>query len=310
MLFTESQIQEVLEIIDFQHIFFCAGNISVDVLTQKDRDILKKYKIDPDKLKGGLTLFQQHYYFGRLASLLGKQTSEIDYSDFKKYVQRGQYNPLTKVEKATLSYLEKNAYNYIAKRRDVIKTETETLLTEANSLDTFSKVINEELKDKFENNKSIQETILDLGHRSGKWEVDLGRIVETECQNAYLYGKMQALNEKHKDENIKYFKHVYPGACKHCIRLYLTQGIGSQPRLFSYQELVNNGTNIGRKTREWKPVLGTVHPYCRCDLDWVSVDEEWNQKDKSFKIKPSIKQESKAIEGVIKIKVGDKTFKV
>ena len=123
-------------------------------------------------------------------------------------------------------------------------------------------------------------------------------------QNAFEWGKAETLLETTDPDAKVFYKQVYPGACRHCIRLYLTGGIGSEPRLFSYRELLDNGTNIGRKADNWLPVLGTVHPYCRCDLRMKRNKKDvWNEKKGIFEPK-----EKEATEGKIEIIVGDKKF--
>ncbi len=47
--------------------------------------------------------------------------------------------------------------------------------------------------------------------------------------------------------------------CPDCRRLFLEDGA---PRVFPLSELRANGTNVGVKRANWKPVLGPVHPWC------------------------------------------------
>lgn len=103
-------------------------------------------------------------------------------------------------------------------------------------------------------------------------------------------------------------KMIWSGNCRHCISLYLTGGIGSRPRIFTVAELLANGTNIGRKSKDWKPVLGTVHPFCRCDLRFIPPGYEWDEDSKKFAPKPPenrVQRKSK-----VKITVGDLNFEV
>jgi hypothetical protein len=68
-----------------------------------------------------------------------------------------------------------------------------------------------------------------------------------------------------------------PDACDDCVRLHLTAGQGSRPRIFKLSELVENGTNRGLKRAEWRPVIGTIHPWCACML--VHVPSGWTFED-------------------------------
>ena len=58
---------------------------------------------------------------------------------------------------------------------------------------------------------------------------------------------------------------MYAGACKECISAYLTAGFGSKPKVFKLSDLLSNGTNVGRKQKDLKPILGPHHPYSLTD---------------------------------------------
>ena len=114
MIFSQEQIDEIVRIIRVQNVFFIAGNIGTSVLKQEDIQVLKDFGIDPTSLNLGLTPFEQLFYFGRLASMLGPlNASQVTFSDLKKYFQRGQYVPLSDAETASLRYLQGKSYNYI-----------------------------------------------------------------------------------------------------------------------------------------------------------------------------------------------------
>ena len=67
-MFTQAQIQEIVDLIDFQFNFFIAGNISDIVLSHKDKLLLTRLGINYRTPKGQMNPFEQAYYFGRLAS--------------------------------------------------------------------------------------------------------------------------------------------------------------------------------------------------------------------------------------------------
>lgn len=119
---------------------------------------------------------------------------------------------------------------------------------------------------------------------------------------------MMAIERSHGTE-AKVYKTVYELACRHCIRLYLTNGIGSQPILFTVAELVANGSNIGRKVADWKAVVESTHPFCRCNLSYVMDGYKWNKEKKDFvpssDWKRKVERKSK-----VKINWGDKIIEV
>lgn len=65
------------------------------------------------------------------------------------------------------------------------------------------------------------------------------------------------------EEDESYFaNNVAVHNCPDCVRLHLTAGPGSPPRIFKLSELQANGTNVGKKRAAWKAVIGPVHPWC------------------------------------------------
>jgi hypothetical protein len=76
---------------------------------------------------------------------------------------------------------------------------------------------------------------------------------------------------------------IWTGNCRHCIKAYLTNGIGSQPKIFKLSTLEANGTNVGKKVNDWLPVVGGMHPYCRCNLHKLLSGQEWDEEKKEFR---------------------------
>ena len=75
-------------------------------------------------------------------------------------------------------------------------------------------------------------------------------------------------------------------------------------------ELIANGTNIGRKSKDWKPVLTNIHPFCRCLLRYVSDGYEWDDKTQSFEPKKVEDKDRVQRKSKVKITVGTKYFEV
>lgn len=305
-MFTQEQIQEIVDLIDFQFNFFIAGNISDIVLSHKDKLLLTRLGIDYRTPKGQMNPFEQAYYFGRLASILGPiKSGDVDFEDFKKYIRRGQFIPLSEKEIATLNYLQDKTYSHIKKLQETVKLTTEGIIREHafKNRDEYEKVIKDSIKRATLEKRVVKNIVSEIGHASKDWSRDLGRIAETELQDAFEHGKAVSFSEQYGNE-VEVYKTPYPSACKHCIRLYLSDGLGSEPKIFTYVELLNNGNNIGRKVNDWKAVIGTVHPFCRCPLHVKrSKEDVWDNKLQMF-----VPRERDKSPGVIKIMVGDKHF--
>lgn len=307
-MFTKNQINKIFDIIEFNTTFFIGGNLGTDILKKDDWAVLDKFGVKKDAFSKDITPYEQSYYLGKLASVLKTQTSKIGFSDLKKYFQQSQYVPLTELDNQILSHLKDTTYSHIKNLERGIKTDISGILN-AGEIDHklyYEDLIKEELTRAVTEKDTVKSIVSRIGEKTRDWERDLGRIAETEMQNAYSYGKFNDYIAKFKDSNFHLYKEVYPGACRHCIRLLTTKGIGSQPILFTPQQLLKNGTNIGRKPQDWKATIGALHPFCRCDLRIAFDNQEWNTKIQDFEYK----EVERKYEGNIKITVGDKVFVV
>jgi len=141
----------------------------------------------------------------------------------------------------------------------------------------------------------------------------LGRIVDTEMNNIFQRGRAVQIAEQNKGKDPLVYKDVYEGACRHCIHLYLTRGLGSEPRVFKLSQLIANGTNIGRKVRDWLGTISGVHPWCRCNLRIKEEYTKWDKIKKQFVYdEEELKKEEErlGIRGTVKIIVGEKVFEI
>lgn len=77
-----------------------------------------------------------------------------------------------------------------------------------------------------------------------------------------------------KKEDIRVYKRVKNDGrlCSWCSSFYTDKN--GKPKVYSLQELAENGTNDGKPKSEWKPVVGSTHPRCRCQLHHLLPKEE------------------------------------
>lgn len=317
MLFTPEEIQQLFFIVDYRIARVIADVLGKDYLSPDDIDVLKRFDFDLKTEILKIPPYWQAFIFGRLAAILSPaQLSSLDFNDLKQYVEKEQYPALTTREKAEYNASAMRSYSYIKGMGNKIKdslsstiSEEEMKIAVAEREREVETAIREELTEGVLKRKSVQSIVSSLGHRLDEWNRDWGRIVATEMENIFQIGIAQTIMKEH-GIHAKVYKEVFPGACRMCLNAYTTAGAGSKPVIFDLSELIANGTNIGRKSKDWKPVLTNIHPFCRCMLRHVPDGYEWDDKTQSFE--PKKADESKRVQrkSKVKITVGTKYFEV
>jgi len=309
MLFTPQQINEALETIEFHHSFFIAHNLGTRVLTDDQKDLLNKHGIDVDKIKTKYTPHEQAFYFGRLSAALKDQAGKVDYVDFKKYLNREQYQKFSPRTQRVITYLEDRTYSHIKSLSDNIKDDVKNTLEGANQRAGYEDAVRESLKEGAKSGgDQIGRAASEMYKRMGNMQINFRRIAATELQNAFEHARYMEMVESNGDKIFMY-KRVYPGACKECIRLYLTGGIGSEPIRFTPQQLLENGDNVGKKRADWKATISPSHPWCRCLLqDEFKTKTKWENGEYTYDY--DIVAEARKLPGKIRVTVGDKVFEV
>lgn len=309
MILIKDQVEQLLRIIDFHYSFSILINLGKEPLLTEDSELLQSFGINIKDFDGIFTPYDKMFYLGRLASVLrNDELKSVSYDDFLNYFKRGQYISLTSNEQAQLSISKKKTYNHLKGLANKSKTYMSDLILndERKTRTEYEKVIHDEIERGVLDRKSIQSIVSNIGHKLEDWSRDWGRIVETEMNSIFQEGKSNYWIEEDKDTLV--FKTVYDGACRHCIDLYLTNGIGSQPIIFRLSSLIENGDNLNRRVSEWRAVVGSTHPFCRCNLQKLPKDYKWNDESKRFEIDKE-KFKDLSYKGTFIIKIGDKEFK-
>ena len=279
MLFNNEQIQDILELIDFRFADLVWKIFGPSHLTSQDKENLKKHGIDPGSLVKKIPPYWANWMFGLLSGKLSDyQTKQISYKDLLDYLARRQYETPSKREIEEYEMACNRTYGYLKGLGDKMKKDISSYISDS------------ELRMRMEQERTIKEGVkrgiverdttkliaAKISNQLNDWSRDWNRIVETEYQGVFNMGRVQSYMREGDGSNTLIYFDVYPAACRHCIRLYLTAGIGSEPKLFTAEELIGNGTNIGRRVADWKPTIITaVHPFCYDDKVEVLTNKGW-----------------------------------
>lgn len=280
MILTPTEVNELLQIIHTNQSILVSKQLGFDFLSEYDKALLENAGVDFDTLysEADDSIFTA-FHFGMLAESLGnvKALKKFTHQDLKDYIKGGKYIPETQLDKETIQRIKNQTYSDVRKNNGNIFQDLNGILENK----TQEQFLNEEIEEGVKKRNTIKEIASEIARKSGDWNRNFERIVDFQVNSAYQEGRVSMAE---KNGNNKVWKKVFNSGCKHCIKLYLTNGMGSEPKLFTIEELRQNGNNIGRKTAEWKPVIGSTHPYCRCLIFAYREGFKWNPETQDFDI--------------------------
>lgn len=280
-MFSPDQIQELMSVMDRYTTTFIAKHVGYGTLSNDEIANLVMMGMDPKQIKDSASNVTQAFKFGLLSDAIGNQAAKgMNYSAFKKFLASGRSIPLNAKENAALNALKMQTALSVRKHAEDMKKDVQQDLVEIQRgrAAIHSKKVLSVAEEVIRDRQGVAQLRSKLGKRTGQWDRNMGRMAAYVLHDAFNEGRVSSIERK----GSKVYFDVFDGACKHCVRLYLTGGIGSEPRVFSIDELRANGSNVGLKTIEWKATIGPIHPHCRCTANEVPDGYEWDPSTRSF----------------------------
>lgn len=241
--------------------------------------------LDPSAV-GALDPLQDAYLLGSLRRRLEQEGADpllMSLTDLRGIIARDPF-PLSAAEQDAIQHARTWAGQYAEGLGNRIADQ---VLSEVNPEDERLRdatlaAIREEVPAAMEARETAQQLASRLGHATGDWARDWGRIAATEMQGAQNEGYVEDLvrefgGPRRDAREIRVAMVPNPDACKSCRSLFLDER--GRPRVYRLSELLANGTNKGRKQRDWQPTLKPVHPWCACRPvyipDGFAFDRDW-----------------------------------
>lgn len=279
MNFNIHQIQKMIEIFSKNQAVFIGSTLGTKYLSDYDKFLLKLNGIDPDVLEMVHDI-DKMFYFGMYAEMIGKNRSfKVKKKDFESWFEKELTKPLSIQKQAALDFLNERTYNDITGlgNRIINKLTNEVLTASLAERDLLRNKIKDATTKAFEKNQNAQQLASTLREITQDWGKDFSRISDYVMQEAYGYGRLAQIVDTY-GEDCKVYKQTFPGVCTHCEKNYGTPG--EEPVIYTIKELMDNGTNIGRK--EQLPVVGQAHPWARSVLHPVPPNSKWDSETKQF----------------------------
>lgn len=272
-LWTPEQLEEVRAVVARYHAVLALSVFGADAVPP---DLLKDLRAAGVAIPDARDLITDGFTFGQLFALLRdpKLSTKTPAEVASLAAQRKQQLALSPAEKAAVAVARKHAGQYVVGLASRVTGQVMQAVVGAEENLTPARMV-ELIQDHTAANLERRETAdklrSDLGWSMGNWTRDWGRIGMTETNNAIQEGSAGAIEAQH-GVDVLVSKVPRGDACPDCRRLYLE---GGEPRVFKLSELRRNGTNVGRKKKDWRPVVGATHPWCGCMLVRVPPGTRW-----------------------------------
>jgi hypothetical protein len=297
-MFTIKEIQAILQLINQLHIVFIGQHLGTEILTGEDRKVLANAGIDLAKLPVK-TVVENAFSFGLLSATLKQRKRSLTFQQFLNFVTSDNFVPFSPLELEMINQAKISMYHDIKGLGNRINQDFSRIAIEGNPAQRahYENILAEETEKVVKNRQSILKLASNIGHKTQDWSRDLDRIADYQLHRIYNQGKVAMMMKSGKPlPEIKVWFRVYDSACKECVEAYLTDGVGSAPKIFSLAEILDNGTNVGRKQKDWLPVISPMHPWCRCEIEIVEENTVWDKKLHKFVLRRNtynVKRKSK-----------------
>jgi len=281
-MLSPQQVQTILALIQRQTALFSATTLGGDYLSDGEKQVLKDNGINADKLYDeSKDLVELNFHLGLLSKILSeKQVQNITFNQLKDYVTSSAYIPLNARERATINSIKMQSMSDIRLANERIFKDVNNVVSNqfGNARANQEEYLKDQMATGTGDRKSKKEIARQIGRLTGDWSRDFRKSVEYISHTALNEGRAAMVLRKNDGDNekAKVWFRVQPSACPSCVKLYLTGGEGSEPKIFTLKELEANGSNIGRKQKDWKSTLVAIHPRCRCLAVEYKEGSVWN----------------------------------
>ena len=282
MLFNINKIAQLKDYINKQVQKWIVENIGNKGLPYQKGEIKAKTNILEDAFKIGMFT-------------VNSDKKDLSFHELQKIIRSNKFLPLSQREQDALNSIVIDATRDINNFGEKLGNQLQIIISEKDKQKKLllEKIIGDKTKEAILKRQSVKELASELFHATPDWARNWVRVANYNLHSCFNQARAKEIERIYGIDSEVYF-YVYPQACKTCVKLYLTNGIGSKPKIFKLSEIIENGSNIGRKQKDWKQTINSTHPFCRCEIIGLGKDKIWNEDKKKFESKPyDIEKETK-----------------
>jgi len=258
MALTKAQISKIQELIRRRFLAFTYEAVGERALTRSEIRELKRLGLIRDSVRN---MVADPYILGKVVSTVERgRVRDVSLERILKLF--GSTDKLGPVEKQAIKYAQDHAGQYIRGIGDALVKEVGA--TAARIAAQNLRAVRKEVVGALRDRSTVSELSTALRDATDDTFRDWRRVASTEINDAIQNGIYNELHDKSDEgRNQLVYKRPAPDGCRYCKAVYLKED-GFTPKIFRLRDLAPS--NIGRKAKDWLPTVGSVHPWCQCQL--------------------------------------------
>ena len=262
MLVPNNIYQEIDDIIERSYTGFIQELVGSQFLTQDQRTMAEALGL----LTEGKSLLELLY-------LLVKQRSEERYQTRRELqellddiFQTGVFDRLPETHQATIDNALQSMNDIVTKVKNEVKEKVKKEIVRINKLETDRKVISFDNLEQDSKNKNTALLLAAVGAAVLAAHKTFERDFTSELTDFVNRAASDVAKDSPEGKDTIVYKRVVNDKhlCNYCFKSYMNPD--GTPKMYKLKELQANGSNDGKPKSQWKPVVGTHHPRCRCQL--------------------------------------------
>ena len=262
MVISKEKLALIKGIIEKNSKAFVISTLGRSVFTQKEINAMRKEGIDVSNADSFLELIYNYAFLNEKNSA-NKPTSGPD-AQAQQAVPG--VKPVGDAHDAAVEHLNEMAKVSLDKLQQDTTSRIEGIIRDSNNSYRFNALQNLDRPESFDNlvkQSSVGKIKQELRDYTKEANRNWARVATTEVSNSIGLGatdRIVSQNRDKKPEEVYVYRIVVndQALCKWCDRFY--QDDDGSPKVYRLSTLLDNGSNYGKKTAEWNPVVGATHP--------------------------------------------------
>lgn len=262
MVISKETLYLIKKIIDKHYNSLTISVLGTSVFAAEELAQFKAQGIDLSNKNSFLEMVYHHSFLNETRDA----SSPVSINEMSAQQSNKSILPVGEAHSYTIGQLNDNAKNLLDKmKQDTISRFSGVIhdLGQDYKFDSLQNLDRSEDADKIVKESTIGQLKQTLKSLEPEGNRNWDRIIATEMSNAVGLGATDRIVTENRGKDLEdvyvYRIVVNDGAlCKYCKRFYLDND--GTPKVYRLSDLLDNGSNYGKKVDSWLPVVGATHP--------------------------------------------------